>query len=103
MAKATQRCRACDRLCLPKNRGLCWRCYHNPDIRYLYAPFSFKKDDDGDFNGGYTLGSPTHHAPGTEGKIKVFIERLQEKISLFNPLDEVGDRESASLYHQRVS
>ena len=98
-----QRCRHCNKECRPRNRGLCYGCHMNPDIRYQYSTFCVEKDD-GDFCGGYKLDSnPTYHEPGTEEKMQVFEERAKNKVALFHPHDNNGDPENARLYRRRVS
>lgn len=66
-------------------RRLCWSCYYRPGVRDLYPDrnnYGIK-----DFSKRALPTRPTNALPGTEDKIKVFIERAKKGEELFHKDD----------------
>ena len=80
-----------------KHRGLCWSCYHNPDVRYLYPPCNKKgpygrggrkNDEIPDFNGGYSYDQePCPYPPGSKEKVAWLHKRVLARVRTDHPLD----------------
>jgi len=85
-------CKHCDREFVPgsvarKPRGLCTRCYKRPEVVAKYPPLPgsyYGVTVEGD---GRSPKVPTHHLPGTPGKIEVMRQRAERGETLFHPLD----------------
>jgi hypothetical protein len=78
-------CRHCRKFRQIRAHTLCYRCYHQPDVRNAYGVFFASDTKDQAPTPQPT--EPTQEAPGTEGKFLVMIERARRKMSLFHPLD----------------
>jgi hypothetical protein len=86
-------CRYCCRLeAQVYARGICRRCYNNRSIRLQYAPIT----DDSRGRGGPGLDNnvnkslapePTLAQPGTEEKLRVMEQRVEQGYSPFHPGD----------------
>ena len=73
-------------------KGLCWRCYTDPVInrqtkgrKHRYSVRAEVQD----FCGMGEVPTPTHHMPGTEGKVEVLEYRAQHRQQLFHRDDPV--------------
>lgn len=84
-------CRHCrQRIAARGKRTLCRACHTNQTIRAQYAPVQacLSSNHEPDFFGGHELpAEPTSARPGTEEKIAVMAERVQQRVSLHHPLD----------------
>lgn len=84
-------CRHCQRL--PNRcRGLCWVCYHRPEIRQHYPlpPNRQTRCGHGSANRRAVLPpTPTDALPGSEEKIQILAERARLGQQLFHPDDRV--------------
>lgn len=88
-------CRHCNIRPAKRPRGLCSKCYYTPGLRLLYGPISKFGHRGTGISGpkvSARLPTPTHHPPGTPGKIAVMIERAAAGLLLFHPRD-AGDPE----------
>lgn len=77
------------------SRGLCTKCYRNLAIRLAYPalrPGGGKRPEDTTTapQVAPTAYAPTHHLPGTVGKLKVLCERAARGLPLWHPLDATG-------------
>jgi hypothetical protein len=84
--------------CCP--RGLCRRCYRRSEIRKRFPPIKLRRDafpvDRKYLRCQAPLPEqPTAARPGTETKIAVLCQRVQEGYQLWHPDDAPMDRESA--------
>jgi hypothetical protein len=82
-------CKHCAKRKICRARGLCFVCSRTPEIRVRYAP---KGRAEGWYGGetrasGRLPAEPTHHPPGSEGKIAVMAERAARGESCFHPQD----------------
>jgi hypothetical protein len=67
---------------------LCWSCYYKAGVRDLYPTTSkFGRRGLGNFNGPGALPMPTDAAPGSEEKVRVLMERAQNRQCLWHPED----------------
>lgn len=82
-------CVSCGKVGNLRGRSLCNMCHSQPDIRSKYTFIGEGKyHGEGDFNGGYTLASsPTFTLPGTEERILALQKRVEQRVSLWHPLD----------------
>lgn len=110
------KCLHCGKRAVNRPRGLCWPCYYDPEIRYLYPAYRGRNDDDDDSDSSYdrkfaeqlrahqNLRHPlpaefTRELPGSEAKIRVLEGRAARGESLWHPDDlriEVGDFDTES-------
>jgi hypothetical protein len=91
-------CRHCQRLRYVKSWGLCWRCYHRPKVRQLYAA-AVRQDD------RRLTAEPTTAEPGSPEKVAVLEERARLGLALFHPLDPVlghHRRRGVRVYHLAI-
>ena len=87
------KCRHCPHEGRLRNRGLCWRCCIDPNIRSQYPSRDDRRHDgDGDFYGGYEL-PPTllMSPPGSDARIEELARRVRERVSLFRRDDRRYD------------
>ncbi len=84
-------CRHCHFGPVSRPRGLCWSCYYTPGVRDLYPSTSkFGRRGLGNFNGnGAMPPMPTDAPPGSEEKVRVLMERAQNRQALWHP-DDAG-------------
>ncbi|HKA07074.1 MAG TPA: hypothetical protein VKD71_07430 [Gemmataceae bacterium] len=82
-------CRHCLRSRVNRPRGLCWSCYYRPGVREQYPSTSkFARRGLGNFCGAAPLPAiATQAAPGSEEKIAVLSQRVQNGQSLWHPND----------------
>ena len=82
-------CQCCHGKKANRPRGLCWVCYYAPGVRDRHPSTSnYARRGSGTANGpGRLPAEPTHHPPGSEGKIIAMIERAERGEALFHPLD----------------
>lgn len=79
---------------------LCFECNSNPKINIFYVHVPTDIEDEIEEEGmEFPLPSTaTQAAPGTEEKIKVFIQRANSKVQLFHPQDKMEvDCENQSI------
>jgi hypothetical protein len=72
---------------------LCHKCHSNIKIRNQYPHHCAKRarrNEDDSF-GPKLPAVPTDQLPGTEGKIRIMIERFEERVSVFHPFDVKWD------------
>lgn len=86
-------CRHCRTGKVNRPKGLCWPCYYTPGVREMYESTSkFARRGVIDFNGlTPDAWKPTSELPGSEGKVRVLIERARSGQSLWHPLDATND------------
>jgi hypothetical protein len=82
------RCKHCKRSQAYARRGLCGRCYRNPEIRARY-PRAQRCGYKGLGLGEQErpLPPPTKAYPGTRAKVAVLIARAEQGLALWSPLD----------------
>ncbi len=78
-------CRHCNKANVGRPRGLCWVCWHKPDIRDLYPSRAPKGV--GNLTGRRPMPVPTTAVPGTAEKLEVLWARALAGESLFHPAD----------------
>ena len=73
---------------MPRKRGLCWRCYHSPEVRAAYPVKRAGCNSRGVGNGNATLPppSPTAVLPGPD-KVAVLEQRAAAGLCLWHPRD----------------
>lgn len=81
-------CQHCKKKKANRFRGLCYTCYYTPEIRIAYQPRQKQQMTQrlADPVPGYCV-VPTHHGPGSIGKMEVMAERFAAGANLFHPLD----------------
>ena len=94
MSKPRKLCRHCGIHYANRPKGLCWRCWHKPDVNALYQRAhsggwcNRNLNVNVDFYGGYGLPDrPTIAAPKTAEKLAILAERCEAKRALWHPLD----------------
>lgn len=76
-----------------RSRGLCKRCFNDPEVRAKYGPRSPRGRRMPALSRRAARGDPplprkaTEHLPGTAAKIKVLMERLANGYALWHPQD----------------
>lgn len=82
-------CRSCNKVRANRPRGLCYSCYYKPAVREMFPSTSkFARKGAGIGANGITVSDrPTGELPGTEGKIKVLMERVARGEILWHPHD----------------
>lgn len=82
-------CQHCHTYPISRPRRLCWRCYHQPDIKDMYQPTTKHGNRGlGNHNQRVPLPPcPTDAQPGSEAKVRVLEERAKADVALFHPLD----------------
>jgi hypothetical protein len=82
-------CRHCQQERANRPRGLCARCYHQPELRERYVSLSkFARRGPGNFNGQPPLPPfPTTALPGTPEKLAVLQARAGSHQCLWHPDD----------------
>lgn len=83
-------CRHCKRMMRVRQRGLCWKCYYSPPIRYMYSPVEciyMVRGSGLENTTSKTPSSPTREYPATESKISVMADRIARGESAFHPHD----------------
>jgi hypothetical protein len=82
------RCRHCCKGRINRPRGLCWNCYYAPGVRDLY-PTDPVYGHRGICSSGErpAPANPTHHPPGTPGKLDVMVARAEAGEHIHHPDD----------------
>jgi hypothetical protein len=85
-------CRHCRRLTRRHARGLCQTCYRDPHVRGRFAALrpTRKRRTATAAMDPETARGPTHHPPGSPGKIAVLAARWAAGLPLFHPGDAAG-------------
>lgn len=83
------RCRHCNSHRSLRQRGLCWACYFNRDIRALYPATEMQRGVR-DYCGNSRLPEPVAIPPGP-GKVEVMAARAAKGQSIFHPKDGPHD------------
>lgn len=78
-------CRHCGHDKVNRPRGLCWTCYHDTEIRQLYAIAIYGYGADNKNPKPPT--TPTTHSAGTIQRIMVYAERAKNGEQLWHPDD----------------
>lgn len=83
------RCRNCNGARVSRPRGLCWRCFHLPDVRESFEPVSEAgRRGIGNGHAGYKMpGLPTTAVPGSAEKFEVLKQRAEARQCLWHPAD----------------
>ena len=94
MARAGMRvvCKHCGGPKANRPRGLCYWCYHDPEIRAEYPKQSTSSNHRGFGNEQVAKPLPaeaTDEVPGTEAKIDVMAARAEAGFQIFHPEDAV--------------
>lgn len=85
MAKKRRKCIHCRRRAASRPRLLCGPCYHNMRIRNKY-PTLGKYTQDTNAQSQYAR-RPTDAIPGSEAKIRIMMDRVDNGLSAFHPFD----------------
>jgi hypothetical protein len=81
-------CRHCGHTRWIKYRGLCGRCYYDPDIRKQYGPVDARgRRNEDNFRHGRPMPEPTDAPPGSMEKAAVIGRRSLLGQALWHPLD----------------
>ena len=82
-------CRHCGVKKINRPRALCWRCFHVEGVKDLYPPLpgSYAANSVPKAGQGRLPKEPTHHPPGSDGKMAVMAERAERGECLFHPDD----------------
>jgi hypothetical protein len=83
------KCRHCKNSKVNRPRGLCWSCYYKPGVREMFPSTSkFARRGLGQlFCNAPVPAAATNAMPGTEDKIAVLAQRVQNQESLWHPQD----------------
>lgn len=83
-----RKCRHCGHPKVNRPRGLCWRCWHRPEVLVQYPSTSiYARHGVGNGGKGQLPRHPTAAFPGTAAKIEVLHQRAKRGESLFHPDD----------------
>jgi hypothetical protein len=90
-------CGHCSLLLALRPRGLCTRCYNNPEVRDCYPtsrPANGERtgDNPSRVGKGRLPPRPVPYLPGTREKIAVMRDRASDGYQLFHPLDGLEAR-----------
>lgn len=85
-----RRCRHCNKPIRKRPRGLCWRCYVDSNIRYLYPGIPQRERNSGRRGVGLvksmSIPKPTNVPPGPD-KVDVLADRASRGECLFHEDD----------------
>lgn len=97
-------CVVCNRSHISRPRGMCWRCYYNPEVKRVMSTSKHARR-------GVCLGNellplpsePTSAEPGSEEKIMEFCNRASGGFRLHHPDDKKHrfspDRENQGIHY----
>lgn len=85
--RASGPCRCCGTRPGNRRRGLCGRCYLDPNARALFPSIAPRGRRGQTGQGPRKMPRPTRALPGTPEKVRVLAERFARGEELYHPLD----------------
>ena len=84
--------------------GLCVKCYWDPQIIALYPPLPFSRKGAGiEVPRPGAKCEPTHHKPGTAGKVEALAARVEACLPLWHPDDAPAENERDGCFDDRLA